>query len=335
MDPRATSWSGETARSGAVAIAAWVGARGESLAAALAGDRATEVEAEWRWNLTSVGGERRAAAAAWASRTGAAEAGSARELARPEISTVLVLGSDAVSEDDDLRFLLEGERTVVLAASGALTLATAIALGDRLGRVVTVPALASSQCWRVAQPLIEELCADGPVSSVSLRYRARTGERSVDALLVDACDICVRLLPAVESVVALGRNAADSTDVRSLSALVRASSGATATIDLADGGGWLRECELLGAGGRVRLSDTSIERWDRSGERTEFLSVAGPNDVVHASIEALRTVALSRPGRADPERMLAPLALAEAAKLSVRTGNHESPDRVCELARRP
>ncbi|MFO0828394.1 MAG: hypothetical protein U0572_09610 [Phycisphaerales bacterium] len=321
------------------AVGAWVGAGGESLAAALAGEHATELERLWGWEIAVLGGDRRAAAGAWAARAGATEAGTLRELARPGIASALVIGREPPS-DDDLRALLEGDRQVILALSQPISLAAATRLGDRLGRLVEVPSLRLATMWRAATPLIDELRGDGPLTMMSVRLRCPTGERTVDAMLLDACAACADLLDAPESVVGVGRMPAEAAEARSFCAIVRTALGAIAIMDIADAGGWSRELELLGAGGRLRCSDVAIERWSSAGDLRERQEVRGATNVVSAAADALRGLTAQgltaqRGVRVDREHALAPFALAEAAKLSARTGNAESPDRMHELALRP
>ncbi len=110
-------------------------------------------------------------------------------------------------------------------------------------------------------------------------------------------------------------------------------------IDLADTGGWCREVELIGSAGRLRIEDGLIRRWDRTGQQSECheLAAADPpvTNSVSACIEALRTVARLRLPREEPQRLAARLAFMDAARLSARTGNAESPSRMDELAARP
>lgn len=317
-------------------IGAWVGSGGEALAAVLAGERARDIEGHWMWRITAVGGERRAAASAWASAVGATEHASLREVARAASHAVLVLGQRAPSIDE-LRLLGEGDRRVILLAAPPLAEACAL---DRDGdQIRVVPSLRLSESLRAASPMVSELReAAGDqvgISAMSIRLRCAPGERTVDGLLLEACELIAAEFAAIESVVAMARPPLTGGEVRTLVALVRDSAGRIGTIDCADAGGWSREIEWLGPGGRIRIDDGIVRRWSPTGSAIERLDVHAPRDAIEAAIESLRSLALTRFPREEPGCLVEALAAAEAAKLSARTGNPESPSRMHELLAKP
>lgn len=240
--------------------------------------------------------------------------------------------------DADLDALLGSESLVVGTAPLPANTVDAYRIGDRRARLRTVPLLRWSDAYRVAQPLVEEFLSEGPASGATVRLRStadETGLCSVDSMLLDACDIVLDLLPGIDSVWAVGRSPASATDARVLAAIARSREGAVISIDLADGGGWERSVELIGPGGRLRIADDAILRWNRAGQLTEQIELNGPTDAVGACVESLRTLARLRGGREDLGRQVARLAFADAARLSLRTGNAESPSSVEEIAARP
>lgn len=321
----------------ALGVTCWVGHGGDALAMTLFGDGPGAMDASWGWKVLAIGGERRATASACASRLGAAEAGSLRDVARTAAAVHLILGRDMPGEAD-LDALLEGERLVVGTAPMPATTVEAHRLGERAARVRTVPMFRWSETCRIAQPMLEEFLADGAPSSISIRMRSadeELGIRGVDAMLADACDLALDVLPGVESVMAVGRSPSHAADPRILAVVGRGADGSVLAMDLADVGGWERSIELTGPAGRLRIADDAAERWDRSGTRTERLECGGARHAAMAVVESLRTLARTRGGRIDAGRVVAQLALADAARLSVRTGNAESPASVEELAARP
>lgn len=325
------------ASSQVLSVGCWVGPGGDALAAALSGDGSESIEAAWGWRLSAIGGERRATASAWAARIGAAEVASLRELARAGTAVRLVLGRE-MPADADLDSLLEGDAIVMGTAALPANTVEAYRIGEQGGRLRTVPLFRWSEAFRMAQPLVEEFLSEGPPSGVSVRMRSASDEAglcSVDTMLIDACDVALEVLPGIESVSAIGRSPNATNDARVLAAIARSLDGAVVSIDLADAGGWERSVELVGPAGRLHVGDRSIVRWSRAGAVVERMELTSPADAVAACVESLRTLARIRGGREDRARQIARLALADAARLSIRTGNAESPASVEAIAARP
>ena len=336
----------------------WVGSGGDGVAmalvAAMAGGTAGDANdvscsggscSAWGWKLVAVGGDRRATASACAARVGAAEVGSIRELpqdvqregTRLPVGVHLIVGRD-MPGPADLDALLEGDAIVIGTAPLPASTLEGQRLGERAARLRTVALFRWSDAMRTAQSLIEEFLTEGAPSSVSMRMRCADDElglRGVDAMLLDACDLALEFVPSVESVSAIGRSPATMTDVRVLSAIGRGTDGGVVSIDIADVGGWERSVELTGPGGRLVVNDSVALRWNRAGVLLERMDLAGPTECIGAIIESMRTLARTRGSRESSPRQVSRLAFADATRLSVRTGNAESPASVEELAARP
>jgi hypothetical protein len=319
--------------SGHLGVAAWIGAGGESIAAALAGDVARDVDERWRWTMHAIGGERRSAAAAWAERTGAAECAHVRDLVRPGVALSLLLGRE-IPGDADLRHLLEGDRRVAFVGAAPLSLATLTALGDRAARVEVVPSFLSAEAWRVAQPIEAEFRGEGRVSTVSIHMRGAPGESTLDALLFDAATVAVSLTSTIESVLALRQSPSAAQEPAALLAIARCDDGTLVSLDVADAGGVRRQVEFVGSAGVCVVADDRIEWRDPRGATRERHVLTPPADAVRATVDSLAHLAAVRAGGTG-NTLRAAAALAEAAKLSARTGNAESPARALELAERP
>jgi hypothetical protein len=323
------------------AVSCWVGAGGDALASTLLGEQSLgrdgSIESAWGWRLVAIGGDRRATASACAARAGASEVGSIRELARSAVAAHLLLGREAPGEAD-LDLLLAGDAIVVSTAPVPPSTAEGHRLADRVTRLRFVPMLRWSEALRTAQPLIEEFLSDGVPAAVAVRMSCpddELGIRGVDAMLLDACDAVLEFVPAVESIAAIGRSPSSLVDARVLSAIGRSIDGCVVSIAIADVGTWDRSVELTGPGGRLLVSDRSLQRWSRSGAETERIDLDGPTDCVGAILESIRTLSRTRGGREERRRHISRLALADATRLSARTGNPESPASVEEIAARP
>ncbi|MBL9148285.1 MAG: hypothetical protein JNM94_06270 [Phycisphaerae bacterium] len=322
--------------SGHLGVAAWIGAGGESIAAALAGDVARDVDERWRWTMHAIGGERRSAAAAWAERTGAAECAHLRELVRPGVALSILLGRE-IPGDADLRHLLDGDRRVAFVGAAPLTLATLIALGDRAARLDVVPSFLSSEAWRLAQPIVADFRGDGAdarVTTVAIQMRGTPGESTLDALLFDAAMVAVSLTTSIESVLALRQSPSATHEPASIVAIARCEDGMLLSLDVADTGGVRRAVEFVGSAGVCVVADDRIEWRDPRGATRERHVLTPPVDAVRATVDSLAHLAAVRSGGTG-NTLRAAAALAEAAKLSARTGNAESPARALELAARP
>jgi hypothetical protein len=345
----------ERAFSPAAQVAVWIGGGGDALAALLQGPYARELETSWGWSIVALGADRRTAAAGalasqWAARTGIEDVGSLRELARSPASILLVLGREC-PVDADLDALVAEDRLVLVTAPAPGDLSEAVRIGDRAARLRTVPLVRWSKAWRTAEPLVEEVASleGGGLRSVGVRLRGPTldgGLRTIDAMLVDAFDVVLDICGPIEGIVAMRRPPGAPGEGDALAAVCRSASGAVVSIDVAEAAGWSREVEVVAQRARLRIDDESITRWNEDGSIAErHVSSIDPQPTPlgatplgptsSACLEALRTLARSRGDREDPSRIVARLACAEAARLSARTGNIESPARLVELSARP
>lgn len=317
-----------------IGVAAWVGAGGESIAVELAGALSSEVQSIWRWSVVAIGGERRSSAAAWVEQTGAHEARSLRELASSGAGMVAVFGG-AFPGADDLRFLLDGDRRVVVVAAEPPSLELVSMLGDRAARLDLAPTFVGGDTFALAEPMLSEFRQEGAPVSLSLRFRCARGESTIESLLFDACLTAVSVSGNVESTIGLRRAPAELAQPGSLVAIARCEDGALVSLDVAEGGGWGRSIEFLGAQGRCTIGDALLERTDATGAVRERHDLGAGSGCVGATIASLRRLATARQASDRSRLYRDAIALADAVRLSARTGNAESPARVLELAARP
>lgn len=286
-------------------------------------------------------------------RFGAAEVASLRELAAREPDLALVLG--AGWGRDDLRHLLERSRRVVVSVPP--TLEDALSLGDAIERLSVVPTTTTAEGFAAVATVVTELArlpaeeathpdAGGArgelgVRSVAIRFRTAAGPRGLEPLLVDACDLVAWSfgpLAPIEVVMAMSRSPRGAGSLQSVGILARDAFDRVATIDLAESGTASRDVEWQLADGRVVLDDRGVRSWDATGTALDTGLDAGDpqaplivHDGLGAIVGALRDDIDARTGT----RLLRTLALVDAIRLSLRTGNPESPRRLLDLVARP
>jgi hypothetical protein len=341
-------------------IACWVGQGGEAIAAELASDapvagertarEARTADAPWGVRLVAIGGERRSLVTQWASRAAIDEIGSLRELARVPAAIRLVLGGERPG-DADLEALLGGDAIVVTTAPTPATTSEAFQLGDIRSRIRTIPLFRWSEAFRVAEPMLAEFLAEGRPTAVAIRLRHGAPDRATAAsvghatqavgvgglssLLLDAADLAAEFAVGIESVFAMERTPVLPGEPPAMHAVARSGDGAILSLELIAAGGFERSVMLTGPGGTLAIGDALLERRDQSGSILERIDRTPPADAVAATLESLRTLIRLRGGREDPGRVVTRLAIVDAARLSARTGNAESPASVEAIAARP
>lgn len=178
----------------------------------------------------------------------------------------------------------------------------------------------ASRCARHHSSLAARLC-----DAMEFVYAVLGEPESIDASL-----------SGVESPSGLRLVAGDSlSDIAGdLNAHLRYSDGRAAAISLSDqAGAWFRGATLLGVGGCLRFDDRSFQWIDTKGavldesptRESELVDVA---DLIADQIEAAPD---RRSAMMPPDRIADSYALAEAALLSARTGQPESPTTIRKM----
>lgn len=196
---------------------------------------------------------------------------------------------------------------------------------------------------------IESLESFGRVRSIDLACRAGAREVSLAALLLDAMEFVSATLGEPESIGAsmsgvdaisgLRISAGDSflSMAGDLTAHLRYSDDRAAAISLSDcAGAWSRGVTLLGPGGCIRFDDERFEWIDPSGSTLDdsFSPIAEPPMYeALAAQQAQRFFGKQGAGAPTPTvRLLEAYAFVEAAHLSARTGQPESPATIRRMA---
>lgn len=221
--------------------------------------------------------------------------------------------------------------------------AAALAEAD-LSEVVHIgPLLRHAQGGRAALTALETF---GSIRVAALTAAGRVGEGTLAARLVDAMDWMLAILGEPESIDAcvhgprssagltLAPGESLATLTGDLTAHLRFATGASATVTLSDRSGrWFRGATLHGDAGVLRVVDDHMEWLDEAGGAGDAATRAAKRPGAAEAIAGAIEAALE--GRAPTERpfdFLRTLAMAEAAVLSARTGQAESPATLLRMA---
>jgi predicted dehydrogenase len=204
------------------------------------------------------------------------------------------------------------------------------------GRLVHAPMWRLSPAWLAAADPLELL---GSIQSLSLTALSTTGHSTLYARLHDAIDLVVHLMGLPDSIDAAltGPLPEPPESLRGLTgcltAHLRFADRAGATLHVSDQGqAWYRQCQIIGRQGQLVLSDRDYRLiTDQASESSE-----SPGGEVPANVDSL----IARqwqwmvdhqvgPDVADARKVL---ACCQAALLSCRTGQGESPHALMQMA---
>lgn len=227
-------------------------------------------------------------------------------------------------------------------------------LGALTGPPLFAPLFRRSPGHRVAADAINLF---GPLTTLDLSFRSAAGQGALWARLFDAMDFVFALMGRAESVDAAIHGPRAETGLRlapgeslrdlqgDLTAHLRYADGKSGAIALSDRAGrWFRGVTLLGESGCLRLEESGFE-WldgagalvDSSGQKKRAASAkdAGDGGLAAAAGAIGEEILRAIEGRAGPESpppLVEILAMCEAALLSARTGQPESPTTVLRMA---
>lgn len=186
----------------------------------------------------------------------------------------------------------------------------------------------------------------GRVRSIDLALRSG-GEISLAALLLDAMEFIAATLGEPESIDAslsgldapsglrLTVGEALTSITGDLSAHLRFPDDRAAAVSLSDRAGlWFRGGTLLGAGGCIRCDDRAFEWIDGAGACLDESGAPEPEGSPFEDllVRQVEPILAGRAAPTPPTRRLKAYALAEAALLSARTGQPESPATILRMA---
>jgi len=220
--------------------------------------------------------------------------------------------------------------------------------GVRTGEVLFLPRFRRTPGARSVDEALE---AFGPPEMIGISFRSGPDQGSLAARVVDGMDAASWLLGEPETIDAsvrgprsrAGIHLEPSESLRQLrgaaSVHLRFADGRSAAMTLADNAGhWFRGMTLLGERGCLRVDEVGFEWIDPEGKIVERAPRerrgGGERSALDASdafAAGLRD-AIDPGGAGAPTDMIRPLAMAEAAMLSARTGQPESPRTILRMA---
>ncbi len=217
-----------------------------------------------------------------------------------------------------------------------------------------VPRMQRSPGFRSATEVFETF---GTIDMVSIACCSGAAQGALGARLFDAMDVANSILGEPETIDAAlrgprsqaGLHIAPGESLRELrgnmSAHLRGADGRSAALTLTDGAGrWFRGATLLGEGGRIRIDDAGFEWTGPDGKiidssRRELSKEEKALDEAIADGAVVICEEIRRlldPHTSTPEAPIdstGALAMSEAAMLSARTGQPESPATIRRMAR--
>ncbi len=211
-----------------------------------------------------------------------------------------------------------------------------------------VPAMRRSRGFKAAAEVLEHI---GPLRTIAIGSRGSPAHGSLAARLFDAMDVVLGLMGEPESIdCAISGPATPGgvhltpgeklRDLRGdLTANLRFGSGRSACILLSDSAGrWFRGVTVLAHGGCLRIDDKSFELINQDGATADRsrskVSSGAADDPPAAAAIAEQLAQMLDPRAPAPAPIDTPTALAmcEAALLSSRTGQGESPATILRMA---
>jgi len=282
-------------------------------------------------------------------------------LAETKASVVLLLDPGEFgkeSEPADDRALAAAKSRGVKVASLEPIPASALALqnisaetDEQLGAPESIRLLAMlrhSKRYRDAVEVIEQF---GHVRTLSLELYNSPEQGSLGAQLVSALDAVIAHLGTPETIDASFVSPAQGQSVYSvpgeslrgfsgdLTAVLRFPDGRAATIVASDHAGrWNRVLTLLGPAGRLRIYDDGFEFLGPAGEKVDEArhrrTVKSPPHYVEVFSDGIDRLLDAHIPTPTPMDLLSILSTAQAALLSTRTGQPESPDTIRRMVSR-
>lgn len=212
--------------------------------------------------------------------------------------------------------------------------------------MVLLPMMRQSPGWRAAAEPHEAL---GEIRSMSIELLTGSGEQCdpqilggrVLGRLIDGLDFVISLMGPVTSVDCVAEASTDRTTggemihwTGDITLHLRMASGASATLHASDRAGlFLRQAKIVGSGATLVLQDGGYELFATDGKLLDHSQLTPPSarwDAVTVIAQQWRWLMNQRFGQPYvPAKQI--WATAQAAWLSARTGESESPQRWLEM----
>ncbi len=265
----------------------------------------------------------------------------------------------AIASDEDPRAILAAaSRNVTIATMSPLPASVQLLArgswgawqGQRhmvdAGAVDRIHLLATPTALATVRDAISAIEHDEPPRHMGLRISARADEHNLGGLLLGALDCITRVLPSPESIDCVYTSSQMTAALHALpgeslhdiqgdaACLLRFTTGASASVDVSSAaGGFSLELTMLGAFGRITVRHDGFAPsflWlSATGEEVETPKPTAPAHAgtLAALVAAELTTLLHDEARGLPQADIATvLPIAQAALLSARTSQPESPD---------
>jgi hypothetical protein len=266
------------------------------------------------------------------------ETGSLRDLVRHD-ADLLWIASPGHLGTDERRLIREAMPFAITTEPIPGSAAEVVADPREAETARFVPLFRQSPGYRAAREVFD---AFGARHGAGIVMSSKAGEGTLSARLFDAMDLVEALCGAAKRLEAALWRAVPGVP-ENLGALgghltvnVRFADNRCAATALSDAGGrWQRHATVWGEGGCLRIDDNGFEWITPAGETVDSHRESKPLSPGGLAALAARRI-LAGTDAADPQPDTARLlALCEAARISARTGEGESPQRVLEMLRRP
>ncbi len=266
----------------------------------------------------------------------APRAGDLREALADDFDLLWLAGTDVLTPDE-MTLIRERKIPTLTCAPMLGAFGEVVADPDAAAAARVTPLMRRSPGYRAAMDSIE---AFGEVQCVTVAMRSARPHGALYARLYDAMDIIEKLCGAADSidaVLAPGPTPDALAGLRGHMAMtMRFADQRAASITVSDAaGGWFRGVTILGEAGALRIDDRGFEWISPEGEQIDgHRNEKAAGDLATLIGDHIRRV-LDHVDAADPPPDAPRLvALCEAARLSSRTGQGESPVRMLEMLKR-
>jgi len=304
---------------------------------ALVGDAIRQAELD----LAAVGASSTASADALATSLGVERADDLRQTIQREDIDLLWLASPEPIEPDERRLIREIGLPTFSSVPRPVAIGDLMAAPEAADTARFVPLFRRSPGFRAALDILEDF---GPRRSICVSIGGAASEGPLIARLFDAMDLLASLAGEIESIDAAlaGPRSAVPESPESLhgwlTANIRFTEECCAAIAVSDtAGSWFRRATILGKRGRLHITDASFQWINEEGEPLDTGGIdhdLSPGELIGMQITRLLDN-LETPTAAAPPDTARLLGLCEAARLSCRTGQSETPHRLLQMLRKP
>ena len=268
-----------------------------------------------------------------------------RQAIQREDVDLLWLAAPQRLETDERRLIREVGIRTISNEPRPVEIADLISNREEATTATFVPLMRRGPGYRRAMDALDEFAA---VQCVNVCLGCAPGDGSLLARLFDAMDLVDTICGTAETIDAalagpLSAVPESPADLHGhMTANIRFAENCCASISVSDcAGAWFRRLTVLGEKGRLSIDDGGYEWIDEHGEPLETAAGShrfSPGELIGMQMTRLleqRDAAAPASSAFVPPDTARLLALCEAARLSCRTGDGETPQRLLEMLSKP